>query len=99
MLSRMIFGRSRFQTIIPAIKKEMASTKRAHPDPNSVTNVPPSKRTKYVTNIGSHAQSQRFHAVISLSVRISGSTPDIAGHQRAFKIPKSAPISAKKKDT
>ena len=29
--------------------------------------------------------------------RISGSTPDIAGHHNAFKIPKSAPISAKKK--
>ena len=29
--------------------------------------------------------------------KISGSTPDIAGHHKAFKIPKSAPIKASKK--
>ena len=41
--SRTIVGRSRFQTIIPAIKKEIASTKSAQPEPNAVTKIPPKR--------------------------------------------------------
>ena len=86
----------RFHTITPAIKKENPSIKSAHPGLVRVTITPPSKVPK-TTPILLINPIIAFPSCNFSFGNISGSTPDMAGHQRAFNTPKSAPITASNK--
>ncbi|CAB4921629.1 unannotated protein [freshwater metagenome] len=89
-----IGGRSKFQTRIPAIKNVSASINKAQPDPYKVTSVPPSRAPTTNPILLDRATTALPSLNFSFG-KISGSTPVMAGHQSALRIPNSAPIDAK----
>ena len=83
----------KFQTIAPAIKNEIASTSKPQPAPTVDTRIPPPSVPRMYPKLVVNPITALPSCNFSFG-NISGRTPDIAGHQIALRIPKSAPISA-----